>query len=207
MSSTPSPGQQKAATDELTAGAADDGSSGELSDDELFEVLANRRRRYAVHALKQETSDAAELGDVAEQVAAWEYDVDIDQVSYEERKRVYTALQQSHLPMMDDAGIVEFDKNRGVVEPTTTLEDIEVYMEVVKGNEIPWSVYYLGLSGVAASTVLAVGLDAWPFHFLPDVGWMLAITVMFTVSAVIHTYYARGQRIGSPEKPPELRHE
>jgi len=179
----------------------------ELSDDELFEVLANRRRRYAVHALKQEAEGAAELGDVAEQVAAWEYDVDVEQVSYEERKRVYTALQQSHLPMMDDAGIVEFDKNRGVVEPTATLEDIEVYMEVVQGNEIPWSVYYMGLSGVAVSLLVALGVGAWPFVLLPDLAWAIAITAMFTVSAVLHTYYARGQRIGEQEKPPELRQE
>nr|WP_231736988.1 hypothetical protein [Halobacterium sp. CBA1126] len=120
------------------------------TEDELFDVLSNRRRRYAVHALEA-TDSAAEIGDVAEQVAAWEYGVDVEQVSYEERKRVYTALQQSHLPMMDDAGVVDFDKNRGTVEPTDALDDVEVYMDVVQGNEIPWSVYYLGLSGVAAA--------------------------------------------------------
>ena len=177
-----------------------------LSDDELFEVLSNRRRRYAVHALEA-TDGAAEIGDVAEQVAAWEYDVDVEEVSYEERKRVYTALQQSHLPMMDDAGIVEFNKNRGVVEPTASLNDIEVYMEVVQGNEIPWSDYYLGLSGVAAALTAAVWLNAWPFVLFPDAAWATAITAMFAVSAVAHTYYARGQRIGETEKPPELRRE
>lgn len=183
-----------------------DGGSPNISDDELFEVLSNRRRRYTVHAL-EETNGAAEIGDVAEQVAAWEYDVDIDEVSYEERKRVYTALQQSHLPMMDDAGIVKFNKDRGLVEPTESLNDIEVYMEVVQGNEIPWSVYYLGLSGVAATLTAAVWLDAWPFAIFPDVAWMTALTAMFAVSAVAHTYYARGQRIGETDKPPELRQE
>ena len=190
----------------MTPGSVEDGESPSLSDDELFEVLSNRRRRYAVHALEA-TDGAAEIGDVAEQVAAWEYDVDVEEVSYEERKRVYTALQQSHLPMMDDAGIVEFNKNRGVVEPTDSLNDIEVYMEVVQGNEIPWSVYYLGLSGVAASLTAAVWLGAWPFALLPDAAWATAITAMFTVSAVAHTYYTRGQRIGEVDKPPELRKE
>lgn len=159
-----------------------------------------------MHALEQE-GEAAELGDVAEQVAAWEYGVDVEQVSYEERKRVYTALQQSHFPMMDDAGIVEFDKSRGVVRPTDSLDDIEVYMEVVQGNEIPWSVYYLGLSGIAVSLLLALGVGLLPYPLLPDISWAIAITAMFTVSAVIHTYFARGQRIGEQEKPPELRRE
>jgi predicted transcriptional regulator len=186
--------------------SVESGNSPTLSDDELFEVLSNRRRRYTVHAL-EDTETAAEIGDVAEQVAAWEYDVDVEEVSYEERKRVYTALQQSHLPMMDDAGIVEFNKDRGLVEPTASLDDIEVYMEVVQGNEIPWSVYYLGLSGVAASLTAAAWLGAWPFALLPDVAWATAVTAMFAVSAIAHTYYARGQRIGESDKPPELRKE
>jgi predicted transcriptional regulator len=173
------------------------------SQDELFDVLSNRRRRYAVHALEREHGPV-ELGDVAEQVAAWEYDVDVEQVSYDERKRVYTALQQSHLPMMDDAGVVEFDKNRGTVEATPALEDVEVYMDVVRGHEIPWSVYYLGLSGVAASLMAAVWVSAWPFSLFPDVAWGVGVVAMFAVSAVAHTYYARGQRIGETEEPPEL---
>ena len=190
----------------MTPDPTDEEESAPLSDDELFEVLSNRRRRYTVHAL-EDTESAAEIGDVAEQVAAWEYDVDVDEVSYDERKRVYTALQQSHLPMMDDAGVVDYDKNRGVVEPTDSLDDIEVYMEVVQKNEIPWSVYYLGLSGVAVSLMLAVAVGAWPFVLLPDVAWGIAVAAMFAVSAVIHTYYGRGQRIGEQEKPPELRRE
>ncbi|MDZ7745790.1 MAG: hypothetical protein U5K28_04430 [Halobacteriales archaeon] len=164
---------------------------------------SNRRRRYAAHALKNK-GGATEIGPVAEQVAAWEYDVDVEQVSYEERKRVYTALQQSHLPMMDDAGVVEFDKNRGTVEPTAALDDVEVYMDVVQGREIPWSVYYLGLSGVAVSLMAAALTGAWPFAMLPDLALGAAITAMFSVSAVAHTYYARGQRIGETDEPPEL---
>lgn len=194
-------GEATDATD--TEPVADEGSRQPPSEDELFDVLSNGRRRYAVHALKREHG-ATDIGDVAEQVAAWEYDVDVEQVSYDERKRVYTALQQSHLPKMDDVGVVDFDKNRGTVEPTPALDDVEVYMDVVRGHEIPWSVYYLGLSGVGGSLMAAVWLGAWPFAMLPDVAWGVAVVAMFAVSAVAHTYYARGQRIGQTEDPPEL---
>ncbi|MFB6073154.1 MAG: hypothetical protein ABEJ88_09320 [Halobacterium sp.] len=202
MSSVP---QQRGAGEPSDAdtGSGNRESSAVPTDDELFEVLSNRRRRYAVHALKR-AHGQVEIGDVAEQVAAWEYEVDVDQVSYDERKRVYTALQQSHLPKMDDAGVVEFDKNRGVVEPTESLEDVEVYMDVVQGREIPWSVYYLGLSGVAVALMAAVGLDAYPFTMATDFTWGIAVVVAFAVSALVHTYYSRRQRIGETERPPEL---
>jgi hypothetical protein len=190
----------------VTSGSDGEAEPPTLSDDDLFEVLSNRRRRYVVHAL-EEHGDTAEIGDVAEQVAAWEYDVDVEKVSYDERKRVYTALQQSHLPMMDNLGVLNFDKSRGVVEPTDSLDDVEVYMEVVQSDEIPWSVYYLGLSGVAVALVFAMSVGAWPLVLLPDLAAGVAVTVMFTVSAIAHTYYSRGQRIGETEKPPELRSE
>lgn len=175
----------------------------EPTEDDLFEVLSNRRRRFVVHALMREDAPT-EIGEIAEQVAAWEYDTDMNQVSYDERKRVYTALQQSHLPKMDDVGVVEYDKNRGIVEPTDALEDVEIYMDIVQGNEIPWSKYYLGLAGVATSLMVAVWVNTWPFTLLPDVAWGAGITAALAVSAIAHTYYASELRVGETEHPPEL---
>ncbi|MFB6134359.1 MAG: hypothetical protein ABEJ55_05170 [Halanaeroarchaeum sp.] len=187
----------------VSQGGVDEAGPGPNEDD-LFEVLSNRRRRYAVHAIKQE-GEAVELGDIAERVASWEYDVAEAELSYDERKRVYTALQQSHLPKMDDAGIVAYDKDRGVIEPKPALEDAEVYMDIVQGREIPWSEYYLGLSGVAAALVAAVWVGAWPLSALPEMAWMTGIVAAFAVSSTVHTYYAKETRIGSADDPPEMR--
>lgn len=179
-------------------------TGGAPDQDELFEVLSNRRRRFTIHALEQR-DEPSDLGDLAERVAAWEYDVDVDEVGHAERKRVYTALQQSHLPKMEEAGVVEFDKREGVVAPTPALEDADVYLEVVQGNEIPWSEYYLGLSAVSAALLAAVWVHAWPFALLPDVAWGVAVVAAFTISAAVHQYYAEELRVGGGDDPPELR--
>jgi len=176
----------------------------DISEDELYKVLANQRRRFAVHLLKRESGDTVEIGDMAEQIAAWENDVDVAEITGSDRKRVYTALQQSHLPKMDDAGVVEFNKDRGVVEPTPALEGMDLYMDVVEGREIPWSLYYLGLSGVAAALTAAVWLGAWPFVLLPEMAWTLAIVVAFAFSSLAHQYYTREMKVGNLEEPPEL---
>jgi len=175
-----------------------------VSEDELFDVLANQRRRFAMHLLKGEHDDQIAIGDMAEQIAAWENGIDMAEITGSERKRVYTALQQSHLPKMDDAGVVEFNKDRGVVEPTPALTDVDMYMDVVKGREIPWSTYYLGLSGVAGALAGAVWLGAWPFVLLPEFAWTVAIVVAFVFSAITHKYYTAEMKIGEPEDPPEL---
>jgi len=179
----------------------------EISEDDLFDVLANQRRRFAVHLLKHEPDDAVEIGEMAEQIAAWENGIDTAEISSSERKRVYTALQQSHLPKMDDAGVVEFNKARGVVEPTPALTDVDVYLDVVEGREIPWSEYYLGLSGVAAALVSAVWVGVWPFTLLPEMAWTLAIVVAFAFSALAHKYYTAEMEVGRGEEPPEVSRE
>lgn len=176
----------------------------QISEGRLFEVLSNKRRRYVVHALSDSES-AIDLGSLAERVAAWEYDLPLEQVDHRERKRVYTALQQSHLPMMDEAGVVQFDKQRGTVEPTPALEEVDVYMDVVRGREIPWSVYYLLLSGVGLALATALWVDVWPFVLLPDPAWATFLAVTFAVSAAAHRYFAGASRVGVGDRPPELR--
>ena len=193
---------EMASVQQLDGGGAEPAT--EVSEDELFDVLANQRRRFAVHLLKREEKDKLEIGDMAEQIAAWENGTDMAEITGDERKRVYTALQQSHLPKMDDAGVVEFNKDRGVVEPTPALQNVDLYMDVVEGREIPWSTYYLGLSAVAAALTGAVWLGAWPFTLLPEMAWTVAIVVAFAFSAITHKYYTAEMKVGEPDEPPEL---
>ncbi len=180
----------------------EDGEPHGVSEEELFDVLGNTRRRNALHAIATAEERTHELGDLSERVAAWENDVTVAEVDYAERKRVYTALQQSHLPRLDDAGLVEFDKDRGTVDATPALEDVEIYLDVVRGNEIPWSEYYLGLSAVSAALLAAVWVGAYPFTLVPDLGWFAFVVVAFTVSATANRYYSTGMKLGGDDVPP-----
>ena len=169
---------------------------------ELFEVLSNQRRRFAVYAVAKE--DEMELGTLAERIAAWENEQPVESVSSQERKRVYTALQQSHLPKLAEAGLIDYDDRAGVIRPRPEIEEYDIYMEIVGGREIPWSEYYLGLAGVAAALTAAVWVGAWPFSTLPDVAWLTAVTVAFAVSATAHVSLSRGTKLGADGAPPEV---
>lgn len=174
---------------------------GDLSEDELFEILSNQRRRHILHSLMQDDSPL-EIGDLSQEIAAWEDEVDYEQVSSTDRKRVYTALQQSHLPKMDRAGVIEFDQNRGTIEPTPALEDVEIYMDVVRGRDVPWSHYYLGLTGIAATLVGTVATGIGPMDAIPAAAVSAFVVVAFGVSAVAHWLHARRHRLGIDGEPP-----
>lgn len=175
----------------------------DISEDEMFEMLANRRRRYVIHFLKERGPDV-DLGTLAEQVGAWEYDTAPEQLTSAERKTVYTALQQRHLPKMDRAGIVNFDKRAGVVAPTEALLDLDIYTEVVSSGEFPWSAYYLGMATITAALMVAVWANVYPLVLLPDIAWGFFAAVTFAVSAIAHVVVSRGMKLGFTDDPPEV---
>jgi hypothetical protein len=47
-------------------------------------------------------------------------------------------------------------------------------------------------------------MHTWPFALLPDLAWMVAIVVTFSVSSIAHYYYSSQMRLGESENPPEM---
>ena len=79
-----------------------------LSEEQLFEVLANPRRRAVLRELTD--SGTYRIGELAERVAALENDTTTADLTREDRKSAYTALQQLHLPKLHSAGLVEIGR-------------------------------------------------------------------------------------------------
>jgi DNA-binding transcriptional ArsR family regulator len=180
---------------------AGEAGGGSLSKDLVFTMLSNQRRRHVIHYLKQR-GEQVTVRDLSRQVAAWENGVGVEQLDYKQRKRVYTSLHQTHLPKLDDAGIVEYDRDRGTVSLGSAAVELDVYMEVVPENELPWSVYYLGLSLLSLLTVPLVWLDVFPLSLVPDAAFAGVVAAVFGLSAAAQTYRARDSRLGTPGPPP-----
>lgn len=176
--------------------------AGAVTEDELYQLLSNRRRRYVIHRLRHD-GERTDIGSLAERVAAWENGCEVDELTAAERKTAYTALHQRHLPKLDDAGIVEFDKARGAVEPTDAVEDVAIYTEVVEGRDVPWSAYYLALAVVGFGATAAGWAGVGPFVVIPDVAGGLFCSVALALSALVHHHATRQSRLGSGTRPPE----
>jgi hypothetical protein len=174
-----------------------------LARDDVYEVLSNRRRRFVIHYLRRNGARAA-LGSLAEHVAAWENGIDVATVGSDARKNVYTSLQQFHLPKMEDLNLVRFDRRAGEVELTDDADDVDVYMEVVNGRDLPWSLYYLGVGGLAGLVTLGHALGAPVLAGLTDAGCAMFTITAIAALALIHTYYTRKMRLGTDGAPPEI---
>lgn len=171
----------------------------DLSPDEIFEVLSNDRRRCTLHYLKQCDERRVPLREVVDYVTAWENDVPIDQIDSNARKCVYTALRQSHLPKLDKTGVVDYDQRRGEVELTDAAREVQVYMEYVPGNDIPWSEYYLGLSAVLATLAVVSWVGVYPFDGVSWIAMTFLVVTTTLLSAVVHTYHTHQNELGGDE--------
>ena len=167
--------------------------------DEIYKLLSNHRRRHTIHYLKRHENSTT-LSDLAEQIAAWEQEKPIDELTSDERKRVYTSLQQTHLPRLANAGMIRYEN--GVVELTDHATQLEVYLDIVPEGSIPWGIYYVGLSIISLAIVVGVWLELGPTDQVPGLVWATAIIAMFLVSAIFHTLSNRKFRLGGSERPP-----
>jgi uncharacterized protein YjiS (DUF1127 family) len=95
----------------------------DLSIGTICHLLQNQRRRRSLRYLR-EADGQVRLSDLAETIAATENDTTVEQLRYEERKRVYISLYQLHLPKLADAGVVDYDADRGTIEPRPLMNDL-----------------------------------------------------------------------------------
>lgn len=101
-----------------------------LEPDDLFHSLQNERRRRVLRVVTAAGDETLAMGAIAESIAAVENECPEHLVSSNQRKRVYIALYQNHLPQLDDMGLVEYDQGRGKVAAGPALAQAVAFLEM-----------------------------------------------------------------------------
>lgn len=95
--------------------------------DELFEILSHERRRAVLATLSDHQSVAVES--LAADVAACESDDSPAVPSESLVDEVHVTLHHVHLPKLDDAGLVDYDRDEKTVETTSAADAVPVDVE------------------------------------------------------------------------------
>lgn len=148
-----------------------------LTQDTLFSTLSSQRRRLALRRLF-ETGQSLSVRELTTGVAADENGIPEPELTYKQRKRVYTSLHQTHLPKLDDVGLIDYDSNRGTVALTDAAATVRPYL--FETDDRPWFQYYTGVGVGVAALALFMGADVAMFAAFPDilVGGMGAAAVL-----------------------------
>ena len=183
------------AADAETTGESDsppNSATERLSKDVVFELLKNQRRRDALRYLEENDGEAT-LSDMAEFIAAKENDITVEALSSSQRKRVYIGLYQCHLPKMADAGVIDFEKNRGNIELQPLVEQLEPYLvdpndDDATAQDTDMPTQHLVLAGIVGLCVTAGLLNLPVFSFVPTAGWAVLSTLSLMTLAGIESY-------------------
>lgn len=156
--------------------------TGDVSRAELFDSLCNVRRLHILDYLSDRGPEA-ELGTLVEHVAAAEYEKEASAVSRSERRRVYVSLYQTHLPKLEEQGLVEWDRDANRIT-LVARGSVDAVLDTDEPTVTPWHRYYLGLA-VASGLLFALVLsDLQPFSSVAPQHYALAFVLAFLVLSV-----------------------
>jgi len=173
--------------------------TGDLDQDTVFDLLSSARRRFVLYYLR-DTDRTVELGELADEVAAWENDTAIDALTSQQRKRVYVSLYQTHIPKLEAEGIIEYNSDSGAVSLAPDANEMGAFLNA-ETEEVPWQDFYLGLVVLSVLFYAVVSLNVWLFAGLGEVIAGGVIVGAFGVLALSHYVYTR---LSGPSLPEEL---
>ncbi|WP_224338477.1 DUF7344 domain-containing protein [Haloprofundus halobius] len=167
--------------------------SGGLTQGELFDTLCNQRRLGIIRHL-QASDGVSRLSPLVDYVAAAENGKQPDDLARAERRRVYISLYQTHLPMLEERGIVEWDRTDNVISLRPS-SNVERYLGHSTGSDRPWHVGYILTSVLGAGLLLLQALHIAPFDGL-SLSWTLAVVSAAVLGIVVARY--------ALERPPRM---
>jgi hypothetical protein len=176
----------------------------ELPRDLVFDILSNARRRYMLYYLRTR-DEPVHIQELSAQVAAWENETPVEEITNQERKRVYVSFYQTHIPKLEEAGIVGYNQDAGTVQLTDRAGEIDGYIGGEEETDtLQWQFVYLALAIVRALLFLAASADV--LGPVPDLAVGVAIAIAFGLVATAHYLYRRGseptpiEEFGGPEE-------
>jgi hypothetical protein len=157
----------------------------QLSQSDIFGVLQNDRRRHVLEILRKQGNQS--IRSLSEEIARLESGEEDPKSTI--RKSIYVSLLQTHIPKMESLGVINYNRENDFIELLPAANNFDIYMETVKEGDIPWSHFYIGLSALAVvgSVVISLGF----FKFVTSNQWMLFISCLFMVSAIVHMHQIR----------------
>jgi len=155
---------------------------------EVHDILRNERRRKVLKELQQRLEPVS-LRELSERIATLETGERPPPRNV--RQSVYNSLHQTHLPKLDEKGILEYDKNRKTVRLREPARQVDLYMEVVTRYGITWAGYYRTLGVAALCAIVATEIGALVIGTVSALVVASLFLVVFAVSTAYQLWNRR----------------
>lgn len=132
------------------------------------------------------------LMELANEIAAWENDTTVDELTDKQSKRVYVSVYQTHVPKLESVGLIEYDSETGLIELSEEARQIERYMPEDDEESRPWYRYYVTLAALGAAFYLLVIAGAPVLEALS--AWLTGVIVLTAFVGLSAAHYVMSSR-------------
>jgi len=152
-----------------------------LPEGEIYEILANQRRRETIrHLSVTPEGGPISLRELSETIATRE--TGKSPPPRTTRESVYNSLHQTHLPKLEELGVVTYDRDTREVKICERARDVNRYMEVLTEHGLTWGEIYRSI-GVGGLTVVVLALAGVPpFGWIAPLLWAIGFLVVFVIA-------------------------
>lgn len=104
--------------------------------DQIFEVLSEERRRYALYYLERRET-AIPVHELIEQVAEWEADRPAGRIPDEKFERIEMEFYHRELPKTTDLKYIQYNPDDGLIELTGLPPEVNAIISIARVIERP----------------------------------------------------------------------
>lgn len=126
--------------------------------DERAVVLASPRRQLVLQYI-YESDGAITLDALSRKIAAAESDFETRSVDADAVRRVYDTLYMTHVPVLIERGVVEYNYEEGMLRATDTLEDFVQQSDDSRDEQRRWFLYYMIPAVALTGVVLTLNFE------------------------------------------------
>jgi hypothetical protein len=159
-----------------------------LSEADIHDILRNDRRRNVINCL-QDRGREISLRDLAVHIA--EIETSESPPPSNIRDSVYVSLHQTHLPKLDEAGIVTYDSDRKTIVLEESARQVSLYMEVVTRYGITWATYYRAIGTFSLFGVVLALTDVPFISAIDPLLWASFFLLMIAASTLYQLWSNR----------------
>lgn len=105
-----------------------------IETDEALDLCRNQRRRIVLTVLAEEHGSLT-VDDLTAAVLEHDHQTPATEVPDDVTARVRLSLYHEHLPKMASTGVVEYDPEQLLVEPTEQFDRLQPYLSTVVGAD------------------------------------------------------------------------
>lgn len=159
--------------------------TGELAESEIFHILGNDRRRAIVDLLG-DRRERIEVSEVASTIAA--HETDTDQVPNNVYKSVYVSLQQTHLPQLEEDGVITYNPDEKTIRPGPHFDDVLGYLDSPMPTERLALQVALGVSVASLVLILVSGIGVVGLSTINPLLWGVLALLVVAISSLYCLY-------------------